>query len=534
MKLFFRLFFIAISTYLLTSCARRGNPEGGPKDKDAPIMVTATPPYKTIHFNKKEIKIYFDEYIVFKDLYKQLVVSPPLKTPLLITPQGTPTKRFSIKILDTLKPNTTYTLNFGSAIQDNNENNKLESFKYVFSTGSYIDSLTLKGTTKNALKKEIEKNVNVLLYKIDSTYNDSIVYKQKPKYVTSTLDSSNFVFSNLEKGKYLLVALKEENSDYIFRPNTDKIGFYSDTIALPADSVLTKPITIFKEILPYKFRSGKEIAKGKILFGFEGEKNPMKVSVLSKTPANFKSFFQLQKDRDTLVYWFTPFETDSLNFKITTQNFTDTTTVFLRKKKIDSLMISSVGNSTLLLNDTLFLTTNNPIVKIDSSKFLLINKKDTLPVLHQLQKKSFNKLAVLFDKNPNEKYELKILPKAITDLYNTSNDTLTYRLNTKNIDDYGSVILNVQNQKNYPLIIELITTGNEVLRKQFINTSKKVTFSLLEPNKYTVRAIIDSNKNNKWDTGNFLTKTQPEEIIYLEKELNVRANWFVTENFLIN
>ena len=138
------LILITLFTFIISSCARKGRPEGGPKDETAPIMVTANPPYETIHFKEDNIRIYFDEYIVLKDLQKQLVVSPPMKNPPLITPQGTPSKYINIKILDTLQPNTTYTFNFGNAVQDNNENNKLESFKYVFSTGSYIDSLKIR------------------------------------------------------------------------------------------------------------------------------------------------------------------------------------------------------------------------------------------------------------------------------------------------------------------------------------------------------------------------------------------------------
>ena len=271
------VFSVILMSVIITSCARKGRPEGGPKDESAPIMMTANPPYETTGFDKKKIKIEFDEYIVLKDLTKQLVVSPPLKYPPIITPQGTPSKYINIEILDTLKTNTTYTFNFGSAVQDNNENNKLESFKYVFSTGNYIDSLKIKGNVANAFKEEKLKNIGVLLYKLDSTYNDSIIYKQKPNYVTSTLDSTNFQFTNLQKGKYLLLALKETSKDYIFTSKTDQIGFYTDTISLPKDTLLTTPIRIFKELQPYKFKRGKEVVKGKIQFGYEGEKDNMKI-----------------------------------------------------------------------------------------------------------------------------------------------------------------------------------------------------------------------------------------------------------------
>ena len=199
---------------VLSNCAKTGRPEGGPKDEDAPIFVTAKPPYKSLFFKEKEIRIEFDEFVRMKDLNKQLIVSPPLKNPPLISPQGSPSKEIKIKILDTLQENTTYIFNFGNAVVDNNESNVLENFSYVFSTGDYIDSLTTKGSVKEAGTIENKANISLLLYRLDSSYTDSIVYKKKPNYVTKTQDSVNFSFFNLRKGSYKVIALKEEISDF--------------------------------------------------------------------------------------------------------------------------------------------------------------------------------------------------------------------------------------------------------------------------------------------------------------------------------
>ena len=189
-----------IFTALLINCARTSRPDGGPKDELAPLMVTASPPYENLFFDKKKIKLSFNEFIKLKDLNKQLVISPPMKYPPIISPQGYASKFIEIKILDTLSKNTTYIFNFGNAIEDNNESNPLERFKYVFSTGSYIDSLESKGTIKDVLLNKPNSDFNVLLYRIDSAYTDSIVYREKPNYVTTTTDSIHFNFSNVQKG----------------------------------------------------------------------------------------------------------------------------------------------------------------------------------------------------------------------------------------------------------------------------------------------------------------------------------------------
>ena len=271
------LIFLVLS---FSQCAKKGRPDGGPKDEDAPLFVTSNPPYETTNFDKKEINIYFNEYIKLKDLRKQLIVSPPLNpaNPSIISPQGSPSKFINIKILDTLKDNSTYIFDFGNSVQDNNEANTLERFKYVFSTGSYIDSLNLSGNVKNSFKSESVEDIKLLLFRLDSSYTDSAVYNRKPDYVTSSLDSSNYQFTNLRKGNYLLVALNEVRSDYIFNPKTDEIGFLRDTISLPRDSIIDA-ILIFKEELPYKFKRGKEFRKGQLTFGYQGKPNDLKIAV---------------------------------------------------------------------------------------------------------------------------------------------------------------------------------------------------------------------------------------------------------------
>lgn len=537
MKPFYKLLFF-ISIILATSCARTGRPEGGPKDEEAPLFVTANPAYESINFNKKEIKIQFNEYVKLKNLNKQLVVSPPMKSPPLISPQGTASKEIKIEILDTLKLNTTYIFNFGNAVEDNNEANKLENFKYVFSTGDYIDSLTTSGTIKDAKLVEPPKNVNVLLYRIDSAFNDSIIYKNKPNYITSTLDTTNFQFTNLRKGKYLMLALKEAVNDYIFDPASDKIGFVSDTIHLPKDSIISKPIILFKEILPYQFKRGKEITKGKIEFGFTGNAKDLKVNLLSKVPDTFKSVSKFMIDKDTLNYWFTPIDVDSLNFIVSNREFLDTVTVKLRKKKLDSLVISATVRNILHFRDTFFIKSNNPIIKIDTSKISLVDK-DTLAVNYKiLHSKKVNKIGFIFKKKPQEKYSLKAFPDAFSDVFEIKNDTLNYNFSTKEIDDYGRITMNINNVNAKNLIIEILTgkDQDELVERKIITTSTKVVFDLLEPKKYTIRAIIDENKNSKWDTGSYLQKRLAEKILYSEAINNtaLRANYYLEENFTIN
>ena len=499
-------------------------------------MVTANPPYKSINFSSKRIKISFDEYITLKNINQQLIISPPLKFSPTITPQGSPSKDITIKLTDTLKANTTYTFNFGNSIQDNNEGNQLKSFKYVFSTGTYIDSLTTKGSIKDAYKKAFDKNISVLLYKVDSTFNDSIIYKKKPNYVTNTLDSTLFNITNIEKGKYLLIALNDVSNNYLFNPREDKIGFYNRIIELPKDSIINEPIALFKEINPFRFIRPKQINKGKIQFGFEGDRNNIKIELLSNVPSDFKSIVKFEPKKDTLNYWHTSIKNDSLVFKVSKDKYIDTLTVFLRNKITDSLKINSNVSRTLELRDTLTLTSNNPVTNIDISQIKFIDKDSVNVPFSNLVDKKTNQIKFLFNKKYNQSYRLKLLPKALTDIFETQNDTLNYNFNTKEVEDYGSITLNITKKPNTQVIIELLSEQNEKLIERVIVTNNNiVNFKLLEPGKYIVRAIIDSNKNSKWDTGNYLLKQKPEKVIYHSTIFPIRSNYFYPlETFTIN
>lgn len=518
--------FLIIVTFSFFSCAKKGRPSGGPKDEVAPLLVTTNPPYKTINFDANEITIEFNEYITLKDLTKQLVISPPLKTPPLITPQGTPSKFITIKILDTLLPNTTYTFNFGNSVQDNNEGNKLERFKYVFSTGSYIDSLSLKGSTKNAFESDVVKDIKVLLYRLDTAYTDSIIYKRKPDYVTSTLDTSNYEFTNLKEGNYLLIALKEKASDYIFNPKTDNIGFYKDSIVLPRDSVISEPLAIFKEVLPFSFKRAKELRKGQLIFSYEGNPKGMKAEVLSEVPEDFKTISYFDISKDTLNLWHSPIERDSLLFKVTKDDFIDTVTVKLRKKQLDSLTITSSVRSILHYTDTLFFRPNNPITNIDSSKVSLYTTKDTTNIpFTSFISKTDNKVGFLFEKKFKENYIFNLYPGALKDVFNQTNDSTKVRFRTADIEDYGDITIAIQNPGVIPVIIELTDKKDQFEKRKFVSKSETIKFQYLQPKEYKIRIIYDLNNNGKWDSGNFLTRTQPEKIEYHPEVQPVRPNW---------
>jgi len=522
---FFILSLLALAT--TTNCARKGSPTGGPKDTLSPVMVTANPAYESTNFKAKKIKLNFDEYIKFKDLNKQLIVSPPLKHQSVITPVGTASKKIEIEIIDTLKENTTYSFNFGNSIVDNNEGNELGSFKYVFSTGDYVDSLEIYGSASDAFEMETEKEISILLYEIDENYTDSIIYKEKPMYLTNTLDTIIFDITNIKSGTYQLIALKDYNNNYIYDPNDDKIGFADTPIEIPTDSVFT--LQLFNEIPTFKLKRPLEKRMGKVIFGYRGKKENLSIELLTETPKGFKSFVNKEKDKDTLNFWFSPFETDSLQFRVQRDTLDKLYTVMLRTKKRDSLSLEAPISGNINPKDTFYLESNVPMEAIDPSK-IYISDQDTLAVdFKTILNPSKTKLAIDFDRVRNGKYQIDMLPEAIVGFFGKSNDTLQYILRTKDIEDFGIFELQLNNPSNKHLIVDLITEKGALETQRFTSESTAFSFEDLQPKTYFVRIIFDENNNKKWDTGNFLKKIQPEKVYYYPVEIKLKANWTINE-----
>ncbi len=519
----FRVFIVIIILFSVVSCARKGNPTGGPKDEDKPILIKTIPEYKSVNFKAKEIKIYFDEYIKLKDLRKQLVISPPLKYPAQIQPLGTPSKKITISISDTLIANTTYTFNFGESVVDNSEGNVLSNFKYIFSTGTFIDSLTVQGKIKSAFSKKADKRVSVLLYEANDTFNDSTIYKQKPLYVGNSLDSIAWEITNIKKGKYHIIALKDANNDFKFNPKTDKIGFLDSIVEVPTTK--NYDIRMFKETLAFKPSKPVEASKGHLIFGYEGDAKKFKVQPINKDII-YTTFFD--KKKDTLHFFYKLKKPlDSLKVNLVNGDFSENKTIKLRLKKIDTLKIANNTRGILNFNDTLTITSNHPIAKIDKSK-IKFTDKDTVNVAFKIQKVK-HEFKILFEKKEAQNYKLKLLPNAITDFFEQKNDTLKYSFRTTKKDQYGSINMQVVGTNNKSTIVQLIDDKEEVVAERWINKDKKVTFELLPPAKYGMRVIIDSNGNKKWDTGNYLKAKQPEDVIYFKSLIDVKQNWFVNE-----
>ena len=526
--LFVRFSIIAVCVLTITSCARRGNPTGGPMDSIPPVMIKTIPPMETVHFDEDKIRIYFDEYIKLEKINEQLVISPPQKHDPIITPVGTASKFISIRILDTLDDNTTYSFNFGRSIVDNNEGNELGNFKYVLSTGDYIDSLLVAGEVTDPMLKETASDIDVMLYAYDSTYTDSVIFKQKPRYIANTLDSTLFELSNLREGKYRMIALKDNNKNKMFDPGGDKIGFITDTVTLPTDKYYE--FTVFKEVPEFSMIKPKEVNKGHLIFGYYGNPEGISIEMTTEVSDDFQYRITKEKDKDTLNYWYTPFEADSLNFKVSLADYTEDFTTRIRSEDIDSLRVQNSTSSVLHPLDTFYLEANVPIVAIDTTKFDLVDK-DTLAVAYDaFIDEAKSRVYFNFERTYDNNYSLKMYPGLVTDIFGLTNDSTDLNLNTKTLEDYGILHMQIAGPSDSGYVVELLNTRDEVLRTAILDQPGTATFEFLSPGMFLVRVTKDVNKNGKWDTGNFLLRRLPEAIKYFADEIEIRANWEKNEN----
>ena len=526
-------FLLVILVLTVVSCAKRGSITGGLKDTIAPIMRSSSPENYTTNFNVKEVRITFDEYIKIKDVNKQLIVSPPMEYAPVITPSNA-SKYINIRIRDTLKDNTTYSFNFGNSIQDNNEGNVYQQFKYVFSTGSYIDSLEISGTIRDAIKNEVDNFVSVMLYEVDEKFTDSIVYKQNPRYITNTLDSlKTFKLENLKEGKYMLIALKDYNNNFKFNANKDKIAFRKQFITVPTDSVFE--LKLFNEIASFKGIRPYQASGNRLVVPHEGNAENLKITLRNGTediPFKVTKF----PEKDSLQLWFKPFKPDSLTVSMKKDKFDKEFTIKIKEFKKDTLSFTPKQSGTLHPREKFTITSSLPIDNIDQSKIKLINK-DSVDIAYTTKYDEFNQ-EIMFDFKQEEMqtYNFKILPGALNTYLDTANDTLNYTLKTQTAGDYGNLKVNLRNANRFPLIVELTNPKGELIASEYSEGETVIYFNGLRPGTFLLRAIYDDNKNKIWDTGSYLEKRQPEEVIYYRDTpnkdlLDVRTNWEVEQDF---
>ena len=568
--------FILLISIIIYSCAKISRPSGGPKDIDPPVLTYSNPPiYSSVDSTfDGEIVIEFDEIIKLKDITKEIVISPPLIEKPIIK---THLQSIEINLNNKLYAGATYTINFGNSVTDNNEGNVLKDFRYIFSTGESIDSMEIAGNILDSYSLKPNKGFTVMLY----TENvDSLPYNQKPRYIAKTDKDGRFRFTNIKKTKYKLFAITDNNNNYQYDPlQGEKIAFL-DSLITPSitesfrtdttivdslgimyiDSVFfalyipdSLNILSFNEANKKQFLLSRKRKKRNITFQFN-----QAVDTFDISPTNIDvkdwSLREFIKGDSIVNYWITDstaYNNDSLSFiikflaKDSIQNeYWKSDTVFLRfrakvipkgaKYKPETLFKFETGLSNKKIhfykNPTLI--SESPIVKIDTSLIHLykfINDSTKINVEYKLVKSrdKIREITLYHKWEEGINYSFNIDSTAFKNVNNLVIDSTIYKFAVSSKEEYGNIMLKLDGfDSNY--FIQLIKQEN-IIDQQPNNKNNIVEFKNIIPGEYQLRAILDNNHNNKWDTGLYLKHIQPEKVIYYREKIKVIKNWDLEE-----
>ncbi len=446
---------------LLSSCANILPPSGGPRDSLPPVLIKAIPVDSSLHFNAKKITLFFNEYVQLDpSIQTSLIVSPnPNQMPYVTSHLQSVT----ITLKDSLKPNTTYAIDFGNTLKDVNEGNPYKNFTYVFSTGSNIASGTLNGTVQLAQTGQTDSTLIVILHK---NLNDSAIKKTKPDYYTRLDSGGRFHFRYLPSGTYAVYVLP---NDYTKR--------YDDSTKLFA--FLNAPVTVDSTAsAPLMLYAYNEYPPGK-------ETNNQS----SAAPASSNK----KKNADT---------TKTIKF------------------------VTNLDRNQQDLLSNLIISFQKPIARFDSGKISFTDTNYRPVTNYTIAADTSNKNFILkYPWKEDQYFKLIVQKDAFIDSAGkmlAKNDTLSFKTNKESA--YGSIRLrfgNLDLARN-PVLQFL---QNDKVIDSIPLTQSEVYRQLYKPGDYELRILYDADKNLTWTPGSFALKRQPEIVQRIPRKLTVKENW---------
>ncbi len=576
-------FLVVRISLLLYGCANVARPSGGPQDEEPPTYVRSNPGQMSKNFVGQQIDIYFNENVKLEKAFEKVVVSPPQINLPIVTSNG---RRVRIELKDSLKANTTYTIDFSDAIRDLNEGNALEDFTFSFSTGDVIDSLIVSGMVLEASNLEPITGVYV---GIQSDTRDSAFYTQPFDRITKTNAYGEFSIHNVKPGSYRLYALKDVNNSFSFDMPSEDIAFL-DSIFVPSVSIEEMRDTIFTEagavdsvvvhmhqhyapsdliLLMFNeqkknryFEKVERLRNNKITLYFGAPNDELPVIEGLNFDATDFAVVESSPTFDTISYWIKDsaiYQLDTLRF---TQTYlytdtlkelvprTDTLLAAMRnvanrapkqsKKEADdkpiilpTLAIKDKIMSTMDIGQMPFIEFDEPLDEVDTSMIRLQMRQDTLWIEQamrlRLKKDAARQYEVLAQYKPGSEYQLTIDSAAIRGLYGLQNKAYQKSFSIQNVEAYGNLLLRVAGAPDSSFV-ELLTEQDKPVRKAWV-VDGVAKFIHVKPGTYYARIVLDENKNFVHDTGDYALKKQPEQVFYLNQSLDIRANWDVQQDW---
>lgn len=512
-------------------------PSGGEKDTDPPKIMVSYPQNEALNFKDNQIRLAFDEYVQLKGATGKLVVSPPLKYPVEMILKG---KTVEVIWDDTLDENTTYMFQFGDGIVDFRESNPLDSNVFVFSTGSYLDSMELTGQIINAFDLKPAEGVWVMLYEKNI---DSLPKTEQPRYFSKSNKDGIYHIKYLKPGDYKIFALKAENQGYIFDLPEEQIAFDTKLVSSVKPSEVNESdsggfsgpkLLLFKEKDTIQYISEQLLAENKaIVLRLNLPADTLIIKELSGLDIEgWEADWNLK--RDSVAYWLdSTFVGDSIKIKVSDGlAFTDTLMFRKRvergKKKgnqdagIKFTMNAKGGKLDFFKN--LEFQFSEPITSIKPERWILTLDSDTIDLASKVDF-SFRKVTIAHDWKKGAEYRLMIPDSTVLSKYEKSNDTLNVRFTVSDREDYGQLKVDVRFEGISSNLVWQLFAGEKLIDERIIKNEDIVEYAYLKAGKYQVKVIVDKNGNGKWDPGDYDKRQQPEKVIFYEESIEVRNNW---------
>lgn len=557
----FRLIFNQASlliVILLWSCANPVAPTGGPKDVTPPEVVIHEPENRSLNFNKDQIQLTFNEYVQLKNTKDQVIISPPFQEDPEFKIKG---KSVTIHFKDTLRENTTYTIFLGKAISDITENNPLLDYRYVFSTGTYLDSSSLVGRVVNAFTLRPEVNVHVMLY---DTPGDSVPYLERPYYVSRTDSSGVFHFYHLRDLQYLLFALKETNGNYLYDDPNELIAFVdtlvkpyyipeaatvdlTDSVAVPQVAPPDLILDLFQETdSSQRLLENKVLPEGIVRLAFRMPLRAPSLRVLDTLLTQPWYMPEWNEKGDTLLMWLYREPPDTIYMELadetriidTLRILTHTLMQGLNLKKFSAgeklTLSSNLRAGKLDPFSPLTLLFSHPVLHGDLSALRLIAGRDTLIPESSFSDSLHRRLTIHNPREADSSYQLLIPDSTFFSIRGTSHDTIRMTFMDRALEEYGTLTVNLMMPDTAgQYLLQVIKGEEEVVEQRNVKgkASERIEFPYLTPGRYRVKVIFDKNHNDQWDPGRYILKRAPEKVRYYEKTLEIRANWISEETW---
>ena len=527
--------YILLAFCLLSySCAHELPLTGGDEDTKPPVVKKIEPANGSTNITSNKIVVEFDEFVNLKDASKQILISPP-GTDFEALGKG---KSIQLTIKSTLKPNTTYVVNFGSSIVDNNEGNVLAGLVYTFSTGAILDSLATSFVVVDAFTLKPVGNVNVMLYDQDV---DSLPLTTVPYYAGITNENGQTLIGYMKPGKFKVFALTEENNNYLYDKSGEGIG-YPDSLVEAGDTLPVR-LVYFKEISTNsKIKTSKMPNAGMVNFKFTGPVEKTQLSIINNNDIYDTSRFEfIGTEKDSAVYWFKPQPgKDTLIWKFT-RSKGETDTVKMSPKIINTFKNNIVTGSAAFKLTTsipaefdyynkLRIEFSLPVDSMAMDKIIFKEEDKIIPLILVPTDSSKRKFILDYTFKQTKNYSIYIPKKSIKSWMGSYIDSTVVSFKTTNDKAYKVVTLKVANpefnQGNG--IYQLLNDKDEVLQQRsapWNSDTTQVLFTNIRQGFYRVKLIYDTNANGKWDTGNYSEKKQPEKVSFFPTTIDIKPNF---------